>query len=129
MVITLFYTSLLGLLYAVLAARVGSYRTHSGIGFGTGDDPELMLRMRVQANFVEYVPFTLVLMALVESLSASRYGLHAMGATLLIGRVLHAIGLSRGPVPNLPRELGAGLTMLVGVGGSIWGLWLAAKAF
>lgn len=125
MPITLFYAGLLGILYLYLAGRVGRYRGVSKITFGTGDDAEMVLRMRVQANFVEYVPLALLIMGLLESLSVSRFGLHAMGISLAVGRLLHAWGLSRGPVPNLPRSIGAGLTMLVLLAGCLWGIWRA----
>src|SRR3546814_869974 len=98
MMVTLFYASLLGLLYLVLAARVGRYRRNSGISIGTGQDRELEVRMRIQANFIEYVPLALILLALLESLSVSRYGLHLLGVLLVVARLLHAWGLRKGTI-------------------------------
>lgn len=128
MMVTLFYASLLGLLYLVLVARVGRYRARARVAFGTGDDRELEVRMRVQANFVEYVPLALILLALLESLSASRYGLHALGIVLVVGRLLHAWGLSQRGEINMPRGIGAGLTILVCLVAALWGLWLSVPA-
>jgi len=128
MTVTLFYASLLGLLYLVIAGRVGRYRAKARIAFGTAQDHEMEVRMRVQANFVEYVPFALLLLALLESVSASRYGLHVLGILLLVGRILHAWGLSRGGTINAARGVGAGLTLLVCLVEVVWGLWLAIPA-
>lgn len=127
MMVTLFYASLLGLLYLVLAARVGRYRRNSGISIGTGQDRELEVRMRVQANFIEYVPLALILLALLESLSVSRYGLHVLGILLVVARLLHAWGLSRGTV-NYIRGAGTGLTLLVCLVEAVWGLIVSIPA-
>jgi uncharacterized membrane protein YecN with MAPEG domain len=51
--------------------------------------------MRVQANFAEYVPLALILLGLAESLHTSRWLLHGFGLALLVGRLVHAIGVSR----------------------------------
>jgi len=51
--------------------------------------------MRVQANFAEYVPFALLLMALAESLHTWTWFLHLLGLALLLGRLSHAYGVSQ----------------------------------
>jgi uncharacterized membrane protein YecN with MAPEG domain len=127
MMVTLFYASLLGLLYLVLAGRVGRYRRNTRISIGTGQDRELEVRMRVQANFVEYVPFVLILLALLESLSVSRYGLHALGILLVVARLLHAWGLSKGTINSI-RGAGTGLTLLVCLIAVVWGLVVSIPA-
>jgi uncharacterized membrane protein YecN with MAPEG domain len=127
MMVTLFYASLLGLLYLVLAARVGRYRRNSGISIGTGQDRELEVRMRIQANFIEYVPLALILLALLESLSVSRYGLHLLGILLVVARLLHAWGLRKGTI-NYVRGAGAGLTLLVCLIVVVWGLIVSIPA-
>ena len=63
MPITLFYGSLLGLFLIVLSARVIRQRQSARVSFGDGNDKRLGRRIRAQANFVEYVPITLILMA------------------------------------------------------------------
>ena len=55
-----------------------------------------MLRaMRVHSNFSEYVPLCLILIYLVESSGANTAIVHALGVTLLAGRLSHAYGLSQ----------------------------------
>jgi len=97
MTITAFYASLLAALYLVLSARVIGWRRVQQVELGHGEDPELLRRMRVHANFAEYVPFVLLLMALAENMSPPRPLLHLVGIMLVVGRLVHAYGLSQTP--------------------------------
>ena len=49
-----------------LAMRVGAARRATGVSIGDGGDLRLIARMRAQANFVEYAPFILILIGLIE---------------------------------------------------------------
>ena len=108
------YAGLLALLLLALSMKVVMLRRRFRIGLGSGNNPELERAIRAHANFVEYVPLTLLLLLLLE-LSGSMPGaaLHGLGAGLLIGRVLHAVGLwgSAGTSPG--RFVGTLLTWLV----------------
>jgi uncharacterized protein len=97
MTITAFYASLLAILYIFLSARVIGWRRIRRVELGHGEDRELLRRMRVHANFAEYVPFTLLLMALAESMAPPRPIVHLVGIILVAGRLLHAYGLSQTP--------------------------------
>ncbi|MDA1077411.1 MAG: MAPEG family protein [Proteobacteria bacterium] len=90
--ITILYAGLLGLMAIGLGATAGVKRAQAGISLGDGGDRELLMRMRRHANFVENVPLALILIALLEMQSVSGTAIHALGATLVLGRVLHAIG-------------------------------------
>ena len=70
MAITAFYASLLALLFILLSARVIAQRREAKVEIGHGESAQLLRRMRVHANFAEYVPFALLLMTLAESLRA-----------------------------------------------------------
>ena len=72
--------------------------------------------MRVHANFAEYVPLALILLGLAESLHTSVWLLHCFGWALLIGRLSHAIGVSRAEEPYGFRvaAMALTLTMLIG---------------
>ena len=50
--------------------------------------------MRSHSNFAEYTPLALLLIAFVESNDGSKVLVHSLGALLLLGRTLHAYGLS-----------------------------------
>jgi len=66
---------------------------------------------RVFGNFAEYAALVLVLLALAEMLGVSRTWLHIYGAAFLLGRIAHAIGLSRTLKVNIGRTAGMVLTL------------------
>lgn len=95
MPITALYAALLASLFVFLSIRVIRQRRGAKVALGDGGDKQLLRRMRVHANFAEYVPLTLLLMGLAESLSTYPLLLHAMGIVLLGGRLSHAYGVSQ----------------------------------
>ena len=97
MTITAFYAALLALFFVFLSFRVIGWRRVKQVELGHGDDNQLLRRMRVHANFAEYVPFTLLLMAMAESMTAPRALIHLAGLILIAGRLIHAYGLSQTP--------------------------------
>ncbi|MGY3914683.1 MAPEG family protein [Aeromonas australiensis] len=104
--ITLIYAGLLGLLFLGLSFWVVRRRAQFGVMIGEGEAPELLAAIRAHGNFAEYVPLTLLLMALCELSGAGAIWLHAGGAMLLVGRIFHAIGIQIPKAPNVPRLLG-----------------------
>jgi uncharacterized protein len=60
---TALWAALLAPVCLWLSMRVIGQRRRARIAIGTGGDPALERAMRAQANFAEYVPFALVLMA------------------------------------------------------------------
>jgi uncharacterized protein len=97
MPITALYGALLAVLFLVLSFRTIGARRAGRVEIGDGGDRELLRRMRVHANFAEYVPMALILMALAEMQGAYQIIVHAIGAMLLVGRLIHAYGLSQTP--------------------------------
>ncbi|WP_421199443.1 MAPEG family protein [Aeromonas enteropelogenes] len=104
--ITLLYAGLLGLLFLLLSFWVVRRRAQFKVMIGEGEAPELLAAIRTHGNFAEYVPLTLLLMALCELVGAGALWLHLGGGMLLAGRVLHAIGMQIPKAPNLPRLFG-----------------------
>jgi len=94
MTVTALYASILTLFYIALSFRVINIRRSDRISVGDGANPSLMRRMRIHGNFAEYVPLGLILMALIESMNVDRLIVHALGVTLLAGRIAHAYGLA-----------------------------------
>ena len=113
MPITALYAALLAGLFILLSARVIQHRRAQQVEIGDGADRELLRRMRVHANFGEYTPLALILMMLVESLSASKPLLHVLGLALCVGRSIHAYGLSQSPHNLRLRILGMVVTFTV----------------
>ena len=117
--ITALYAGLLALLLLILSVHVSHRRARGKVGVGHGNDRVLHLAIRTQGNFTEYVPLALLLIGLMEFNGLPTWSVHAMGASLTVGRILHAIGLSRSGGASLPRLLGTALTWLVLLCGGI----------
>ena len=111
--ITPLYAGLLTLVFLVPSAMVIKLHVAADKATGDVDETDLNKSMRVQANFVEYVPMGLVLMLCAELQGAPAAVVHAMGASLLVGRVCHAIGMSRSPQIFQLRGIGIMLTFLM----------------
>jgi uncharacterized membrane protein YecN with MAPEG domain len=122
MIITAFYAGLLGLLFLALSARVIQFRQR-GISLGDGGDPRMLRVIRGHANFTEYVPLILVLMLILELAHTSLYVLHALGITLLAGRLLHGYALSFTRHFSFGRFWGAALTLGVLLVAALLCLW------
>jgi uncharacterized membrane protein YecN with MAPEG domain len=119
MVVTPIYAGILAILFFVLSLRVVALRGH-GASLGDGGDPQLLRRIRGHGNFAEYVPFILVMMAMLELSHFSAYVLHGFGLTLVIARLLHAYALSFTDKFKFGRFWGTALTFgLVLVCGSL----------
>ena len=123
--ITLLFAALHGLLLLVLVARVSRLRHGRRIGFGDGGDPELARAIRVHGNFVEHVPFALLLLGLLELAGLPASWLWAFGSTLLLSRLMHATGLSRSSGASFGRFYGTALTWMLILVMSCVGLWRA----
>ena len=110
--ITGLYAALAALLVVFLAARVIAHRISSGVGVGDGGDNDLIRRVRVHANAVETLPIGLLLLLLVELNQTQPIVVHVFGTALILGRVLHAWGLSRHSGSSPGRAIGMALTLL-----------------
>ena len=113
MMVTPLYAGLLAICYLVLSIRVIQRRGSAQINLGDGGDPTMLRLMRAHANFGEYVPLILLMMGMLELSHTSIYILHAIGATLLLARVLHGIALSFTKKWMPGRFLGALLTLIL----------------
>ena len=106
------YAAINALIMLVLAILVVRARVKTRTEIGDGDDATMMGAVRAHGNNTEYVPLALLLMLILVPLQANVIVIHAIGATLTLGRVLHAIGLSRNVGTSLPRLLGMILTWI-----------------
>ena len=108
--ITALYAAPLAALFIWLSIRVIARRRSELIAYGPGEDRDLMQRMRIHANFSEYVPLAIIIMILAESLDAPNLLVHVIGLLLLAGRYIHGVGLSLHPNKIKVRVLGMALT-------------------
>ena len=120
--ITLLYASILGLLLIALSLGVIRERLQHRVSLGDGGVAELQRAGRRHGNFIEYVPFALLLVALVELNGTSAWVVHALGATLVVGRVLHPLGLEAEFGVRVPRVLGTVATLGVIAAASVVGI-------
>jgi uncharacterized membrane protein YecN with MAPEG domain len=89
------YAALLALLFIVLSVRTLRLRKRLKIAVGDAGDKTMLRAMRVHANFAEYVPLALLLLAMIELRGAPGWMVHALGTALLLGRLSHAWGVSQ----------------------------------
>lgn len=80
------------------------------IGIGDGGNAEMLRAIRVHANFAEYVPFSLLLIYMLEVNGGAVWLIHVLGCTLLFARLLHAFGVSQLAEKMLFRQIGMVLT-------------------
>ena len=111
--VTSVYAGLLAILVVYLSFRVAMMRRAGKIGLGDGGSKALAQAIRVQGNAVEYIPLALLLMLLLELNGAQAAMLHALGGALVLGRVLHAWGLSSSAGVSIGRLYGTMLTWVV----------------
>ncbi len=87
--------------------------------------------MRVHSNFAEYAPLTILLIFMLEVQGARPLLVHALCICLLLGRIVHAYGVSQTPENLKYRVTGMILTftalvsastsLLVSLGPRVWG--------
>ena len=95
MIIVPAYAGVFGLLFIVLSARTIMARRSAKVAIGTGRNKQLERAVRVHANFAEYVPLTLLLISFAEQRGTHHLVINLLCAVFLIGRALHAWGVSQ----------------------------------
>ena len=119
------YAGLLGLLLMYLSYQTVIYRRKEVVDIGMGEGKQLARAVRSHANFTEYVPLALFLILLLEQTSFPDWAVHALGAMLLVGRILHAWGFVRNVGVSFGRVGGTLLTWVVTVVASVANLYFA----
>ena len=78
--------------------------------------------IRVQCNFIEYVPIVLILLFLLENAGAKNYIVLGCAIGLIVGRVLHTWGLGSKAGTSFGRYYGTLITWIVLLTTSVTGL-------
>ena len=94
---TAIFAALLALVYAGLTVWVMLSRTSKGALQGDGGDEALQKRIRAHGNFGEYVPLSLLVIGFYEGGGGNHGLVLALLWLLLIGRLLHPVGLFAQP--------------------------------
>jgi len=100
----------MALLWATVLVR---RRVRQSLGEGT--DPALTRAVRRHGNFAENAAIFVVSLALLETLGAARWFVAALAVLFVIGRIVHAIGLSQANTVNPWRVSGVFATITAGL--------------
>jgi uncharacterized membrane protein YecN with MAPEG domain len=121
--VTALYAGLLGIIGIVLWGLVGRARVKAKISLNDGGIKPLVEANRRHMNWVENVPFILLLMAVAELNGGAKTWLHVMGGVLLISRLIHPFGICADNMMVWQRLVGATGTAIVAVAAIVTVLW------
>ena len=111
--ISALYLAIFAVFASVLSFFPGKIRGSEGISIGDGGRPDLLLAIRRQGNFLEYVPYFMLMFVALELNGATATWLHGLGITMFLSRIAHAVGLKTDLGKSPLRGVGAGGTFLV----------------
>ncbi len=104
LLVTSLITSVLTIIFIKLSFAVIGLRRKNKVGLGSGGHEDLERAIRAQGNFAEYVPIGLILIACLESNGAPWWLVALPGIALIIGRLIHAVGINQ-PPPNFSNRV------------------------
>ncbi|MFZ5748576.1 MAG: MAPEG family protein [Pseudomonadota bacterium] len=125
--ITLTIAAVAALLNIWLALRVVRLRMTRKVLLGDGGERALEARIRAHANYIEYTPFVLILIGLIEAAHGWPLGLWGVGALYVAARVAHAFGMDA-TRPHAARAFGATVTWLTLLGLAGWAIAIVYRA-
>ena len=112
LIVTSIIAAVLTAVFIRLSFLVIGLRRKNKVGLGSGGNEDLERAIRAQGNFAEYVPFGLILLACLELNGAAWWLVAIPGVTLIIGRLIHAIGINTPPPDFSKRVLGMKFTFV-----------------
>lgn len=104
------WSGLLLVLLVVLSVLVVRQRRTHRVTHGDADEPALQQAIRAFGNATEYVPAGIGALAILAVVEAPAFIIHLAGLALFLGRVIHAVALSRTTGTSLGRAAGMMLT-------------------
>lgn len=110
LLVTSIIACILTIIFIKLSFAVIGLRRKNNCGLGSGGHDDLERAIRAQGNFAEYVPFGIILIACLELNGAPWWLVAIPGITLVIGRLIHAVGINEPPPDFSKRILGMKLT-------------------
>ena len=108
--ITALYAAACAFFLVFLSSRIIGLRRRHRVSVGHGGNPDLERAMRVQANFTEYAPLVLIMLALAELQGLPGWAVHIAGVSFVVARVSHYLGFRSSEAPGQFRMLGMALT-------------------
>ena len=113
--ITLTIAGAAALLNVWLGLRVSRLRRQYNVSIGHGGKSALATRTRSHSNFIEYTPFFLILLGLVEMARGSELWLWGAAILFMLARLLHPFGMDK-PERVWMRTVGVAVTWTVLLG-------------
>ena len=98
--ITALYASLLAFIYIKLSTNVIELRRLHKVSLGHKNHKDLEQSIRAQANFIEYVPLSLILLSCLEINKIHPIIVFLLCGLLFVGRFLHAKSFT---MPNIDQ--------------------------
>jgi uncharacterized protein len=118
--VTPVFAALLALVFVYLSVRTILKRRKAKVAVGDGGNVELQRAARAHANFIEYVPIALLVLTFLEMRAVGSYVMIGLCGLLLVGRCIHAFGISN-PDENFTfRKTGMYMTFATLIIGSLW---------
>ena len=91
--VTAAYLAVLALVYVALSVQVIRLRRRNLTGFGDAGDTQLRGAIRAHAHFAEYVPITVLMVAMLEASGLAVVAVHGLMGALLVARLVHPFGM------------------------------------
>lgn len=107
------------LLFLVLSVQVTRQRRAHKVAVGDAGVEPVLRASRAFGNAAEYIPAGLAVLGLLVLVDSPPLSVHLAGASLFLGRALHAFGMSRSTGVSLPRALGMVFTWLFLIGAAV----------
>ena len=128
LIVTSIIAAVLTIIFVKLSFAVIGLRRKNQVGLGSGGHEDLERAIRAQGNFAEYVPFGIILIACLELNGAPWWLVAIPGITLIIGRLIHAVGINVPPPDFSKRVLGMKFTFVTLISLTLLNLgWLLYK--
>jgi hypothetical protein len=110
LLVTSIITAVLTIIFIKLSFAVIGLRRKNKVGLGSGGHEDLERAIRAQGNFAEYVPLGIILITCLELNGAPWWLVALPGIALIIGRLIHAVGINTPPPDFSKRILGMKFT-------------------
>ena len=107
------FAAVFAVFFVLLSINVIRARRQHKLGIGARRNKSVERAMRVHTNFAEYVPFSFLLIVLLELNKTNAMLLFALCSMLLVGRLVHAFGVSMENERFIYRVSGMAMTFTV----------------
>jgi uncharacterized membrane protein YecN with MAPEG domain len=110
--LTSLYAAILALIIVALGINVTVHRVKLQVSLGDGGNPQMLRMIRLHGNAIEYLPLSLLLMALYELNGGLHWILHVIGIALIAGRLIQTAAMWGTEIPKPGRGIGQTTTWL-----------------